>query len=154
VLSDKRLLALKKRRIVFSTTIALLCGLAVLASLVLTIVLLSNAQDATYHVQYDLLAGADWLGLLALVTVPLAALLLVFLPLHHWLGTLRTRRGLTYTLLWLVPLLGAVPLAVWVAAGSLGEATTHLFNQGFVVPILLFALSWGITIAQIISRRR
>jgi serine/threonine protein kinase len=141
----------KKSRVRLAASLgALLCGLAVLGSIVLTIVLLRNHQTDVFYIHYEALAAGEWWMTVLLVAIPAAALLLVFLPLFHWFGILG-RFG-TYCWLLLVPLLGVAPVIAWIASGQ-ADPFTGLFAQGFVVPCLLFVLSWLMTVWQIFRQK-
>lgn len=141
----------KKSRIRLAAGLgALLCGLAVLGSIVFTIVLLLNHQTDVFYTHYDTLAAGSWWMTALLVAIPLAALLLIFLPLFHWLGILG-RFGAYFWLL-VVPLLGLAPVIAWIASGAM-DPLTGLFAQGFVVPCLLFGFTWLNTLWQIIRHR-
>jgi serine/threonine protein kinase len=141
----------KKNRIRLAASLgAVLCGLLVLGSIVLTIYLLQNHQTDVFYTHYDALAAGEWWMTVLLVAIPVAALLLVFLPLFHWVGIIG-RFG-AYCLLLVVPLLGVAPVITWIAS-STTDPVTNLFSQGFVVPCLLFALTWVNTLWQIIRYR-
>ncbi len=141
----------KKTRIRLAAGLgALLCGLAVLGSIALTIALLKNQQTDVFYTHYDALAAGEWWMTVLLVMIPVAAALLIFLPLFHWFGIIG-RFG-TYFWLLVVPLLGLAPVITWIASGAM-DPVTGLFAQGFVVPCLLFGLAWLNTIWQIIRHR-
>jgi serine/threonine-protein kinase len=140
----------RKRRIRWAAICALLCGLAVLGTIVLAIVASDNNLSGWYLTQYQEMLSGEWWVTALFAAIPVAALLLVFVPLFHWFGMLG--RILTYCLLLLVPLLGLAPIIAWTASGQT-DAPTRLFDQGFLVPCLLFGLTWDFTLWQIIRRK-
>jgi serine/threonine protein kinase len=149
--ASKQAPPVKKNRIRLLAALgAILCGLAVLGSMVLTIVLLQNHQTDGFYTHYEALAAREWWMTALLVAIPVAALLLVFLPLFHWFGILG--RFATYCLLLLVPLLGLAPVITWIASGD-ADPFTGLFAQGFIVPCLLFGLTLLITLWQLFRRK-
>jgi predicted Ser/Thr protein kinase len=142
----------RRRRVVLAGLVALLCGLAVLATMLLTAFYLNNQEQLPIFVlgYGDVVAKHD-LGLdILLALTPIAALLLLILPICNWLGLLG--RGLTYILLLLLPLAGVAPVVVWIAAGYAG-VIDGIFGRGFFVPLLLFLVAWATTLAQLLRRR-
>ncbi len=144
----------RRRRVVLAGLVAMLCGLAVLATMVLTILSLNgdNRLPVPLVVQgYGDVVAEQNFGLDVLLgLIPLAAFLLLLLPIAHWLG--RIGRGLTYTFLLLVPLVGIAPAIVWLAT-SRTDMIDSLFARGFFLPILLFLAAWGTSLAWLIRRR-
>jgi predicted Ser/Thr protein kinase len=133
----------RQRRVVLPGIVALVSGLAVLATLILTVLYLEGDQKYALVVVLaygDVVAKQD-LGLDVLLTLmPIAALLLVVLPLANWLK--RLGRGWTYLLLLLASLAGLAPVVVWIASGQ-ADALDSLFGRGFFAPSLCFLVTWA-----------
>lgn len=142
----------RRRRVILAGLIAVLCGLAVLVTMVLTGLALNGEKHLPIVIQgyQDVVSQKDLRLPVLLVLTPLAALLLVILPIVNWLG--RLGRGWTYTLLLLLPLVGLAPMIVWIASGHAG-VIDGIFGNGFFVPVLLFLITWGTSVAQVVRRR-
>src|SRR5579871_311235 len=139
----------RRRRVVVAGLVALVCGVAVLATMVLTVLDPNNQKHLPFFVQGygDVIALHD-VSLDALLTlVPVAALLLVILPLFNWIG--RLGRAWTYTFLLFVPLIGLAPIVIWLATGPT-NIINSVFGHGFFVPLVLFALSWGTSLVRVV----
>ncbi len=143
----------RHRRVVLPGLVALVSGLAVLATMILTVLYLEgDRQQAPIFVPAygDVVAKQD-LGLDGLLTlIPVAALLLVVLPVANWLKHLG--RGWTYLLLLLVSLVGLMPVVIWIASGQ-AEALDSLFGRGFFVPSLFFLVTWVTSLVWCVRRR-
>ncbi|HEU5370453.1 MAG TPA: serine/threonine-protein kinase [Ktedonobacterales bacterium] len=143
----------RHRRVVLPGLVALVSGLAVLATMILTVLYLEgNQQQAPVFVLAygDVVAKQD-VGLDVLLTlIPVAALRLVVLPIANWLK--RLGRGWTYLLVLLVSLAGLVPVVVWIASGQ-ADAVDSLFGRGFFVPSLFFLVTWVISLVWFVRRR-
>jgi serine/threonine protein kinase len=141
----------RRRRVVLAGVVALLCGLALLATMVMTALYLNKVEQAPIFVlgYSDVVAKPD-LGLYALLSViPITGMLLVILPIAHWVGYIG--RGWTYTFLLLVPLAGLASVIIWAARQP--SALDSIFLRGFFLPILLFLITWGMSLAWLIRRR-
>jgi predicted Ser/Thr protein kinase len=142
-----------RRRVVLAGIVAMLCALAVLSTIVLTIFSLKTPPNQTPDYllpHYESFQSGGWSSLALLALIPLAALLLLLLPVFHWLGSMG--RGLTYTLLLFLPLVGMAPIIAWIATGH-AKPLDALFLDGFYAPLILFALAWVTALAQVIRRR-
>lgn len=151
-LPDAKQQPARRRRVVLAGMVALLCGLAVLATMVLLVLYPNNEQHLPVFVQGygDVIAQQD-VGLDALLTlIPVAALLLVVLPLFNWVG--RLGRGWTYTFLLFVPLIGLAPIVIWLATGPI-NLIDSIVGGGFYVPIALFVIAWGTALTCVMRRR-
>ncbi len=142
----------RRRRVVAAGLVALLCGLAVLATMVLTGFYLNGEHQIPIFVlgYGDVVAKDEWGLYILLALTPIAALLLMILPIIHWLGVIG--RGWTYTFLLLLPLAGMVPVIVWIATGQAG-VIEGIFGRGFFIPLLLFLAAWGTSLVWLIRRR-
>ncbi|HEY7349816.1 MAG TPA: serine/threonine-protein kinase [Ktedonobacterales bacterium] len=142
----------RRRRVVLAGLIALLCGLGVLATMVLTVLYPNGEEQVPIFVPgYGDVVSQQSLSLDVLLTlIPIAALLLIILPIVNWLGFVR--RGVTYALLLFLPLLGLVPVIIWITSPQI-DAVESVFGHGFFVPILLFLAAWGASLTQAIRRR-
>ncbi len=142
----------RRRRVVLANIIGMLCALAVLATMVITALALIDARTAPVLVQgyADVLNKRDFGFDALLVLTPFAALLLLILPICHWLGLFG--RGLMYTFLLILPLLGLAPFIAWIATDQL-PTVGHFFTDGFFAPFLLFLAAWATALAQLIRRR-
>ncbi len=141
----------RRRRVVLAGLVALLCGLAVLATMVLLVLYPNNGGSLPFFVQGygDVIARHDVRLDVLLTLVPVAALLLVILPLFNWVG--RLGRGWTYTFLLFVPLVGLAPIIIWLATGST-SVIDSILGRGFFVPMALFAITWGTSLAWVMRR--
>jgi serine/threonine protein kinase len=142
----------RRRRVVLAGLVALLCGVGVLATMVLTVLYPNNEQHLPFFVQGygDVIALHD-VSLDALLTlVPVAALLLVILPLFNWVG--RLGRAWTYLFLLVVPLLGLAPIILWLATGPT-NVLNSILGRGFYVPIALFVITWAMSVTWAVRRR-
>jgi predicted Ser/Thr protein kinase len=142
----------RRRRVILAGLIAALCGMAVLTTMVLTGLYLTDASKVPIYIlgYRDVVSQPDLRLSVLLILTPLAALLLLILPFVHWLGFLG--RGWTYLLLLLLPLAGLAPLIVWIAIDPRG-VINGIFGNGFFVPLLLFLITWGTSLAQVMKRR-
>jgi hypothetical protein len=141
----------RRRYVVLAGIVAMLCGLGVLATMVLTVLHLNNvAQTPIFVLGYgDVVAKPD-LGMYALLgLIPLTALLLVILPIANWMGYLG--RLWTYGFLLLVPLLGLAAVVMWLARQP--DVVESIFLRGFFLPILLFLATWAMSLTWLIRRR-
>jgi hypothetical protein len=143
----------RQRRVVLPGIVALVSGLAVLATLILTVLYLEGDQQ---HAPFFVLAYGDVVAKqdlrldVLLTLMPVAALLLVVLPIANWLK--RLGRGWTYLLLLLASLAGLAPVVVWIASGQ-ADAFDSLFGRGFFAPSLCFLVTWVIALVWFIRRR-
>jgi predicted Ser/Thr protein kinase len=140
-----------RKRTILVGAVALLGGLAVLATMVLTYLYLTRVEQAPIFVlgYQDMWLEPDLAQRLLLVPIFVAALCLVILPVIHWLGSLG--RGLTYTFLLLVTLAGLVPMLVWVADQP--DTAESIFLRGFFLPMLLFVLVLVTTVYGVLRKR-
>jgi serine/threonine protein kinase len=152
-----------RQTVVLVGFVALLCGLAVLASITLNIAAYAqNGQTNTnlpfYITQYTQLTtkDKDWWVYPLLALVPLAGLALLALPITHWLRMIGPR--FTFFLLILTSLLGLAATIAWVQVianqSPPTDLLTTLFAQGFFIPILLFALPVLTMVARLFRRRK
>ncbi len=141
----------RRKRTILAGLVALLCGLGVLATMILTLLYLTKVEQAPIVVlgYQDIVSQHDLAQALLLVPITIAALFLVVLPVAHWLGYLG--RGWTYTFLLLVPLAGLLPMIVWVADQP--DTAESIFLRGFFLPMLLFLATWVTTLALVLRRR-
>ena len=141
----------RPRRVVLAGIVALLCGLGVLATMVLTVLYMNGVEQAPIFVlgYGDVVAKPD-LSLYALLgLIPIAALLLVILPIANWVGYLG--RLWTYALLLLVPLMGLASVIIWLSDRN--DVLESIFLRGFFLPILLFLATWAMSLTWLIRRR-
>lgn len=146
-----------RRTVVLVGFVALLCGLAVLASITLDVVLKQNGEALPiYATQYtNLSQNNPWWVYPMLAVVPLAGLGLLALPLIHWMRMLGPR--FTIFLLLLTSLLGLAATIAWAwvitKQSPSTDIFTPLFSQGFYIPILLFALPVLTMVARLFRRK-
>ena len=125
--------------------------MGVLATMVLTVLYMNGVEQAPIFVlgYGDVVAKPD-LSLYALLgLIPIAALLLVILPIANWVGYLG--RLWTYTLLLLVPLMGLASVIIWLSDRN--DVLESIFLRGFFLPILLFLATWAMSLTWLIRRR-
>ncbi len=145
-----------QRRVMLAGIVALLCGLGIMATMMLDVLYWQFHSPVPVSVitRYDLLPDHPlWLPV-SLSLVPLTALALMVTPILNWMR--RLGRGFTYLLLLVLSLLGLGASVAWVVASSApapGDIAASLIQRGFFVPILLFGLVWLATLVQVFRRR-
>jgi hypothetical protein len=143
----------RRRRVVLAGVVSLLCGLGVIATIVLAIIY-ENQPQPFYVTGYTALANPSLLLACVLALVPLGALALFVLPIFHWVKT--PGRILTYILLLVTPLLGLTGVISWIIAISSSDMSSilmGLFERRFYMPFLLFFIAWATALVQLIRRR-
>jgi predicted Ser/Thr protein kinase len=143
----------RHRRVVLPGIVALVSGLVVLATMILTALYLNGDQQRApvLVLAYgDVVAKQDLRLDVLLTLIPVAALLLIVLPIVNWLK--RLGRGWTYLLLLLVSLVGLAPVVVWIASGQ-ADAFDSVFGRGLFVPVLFFLVTWATSLVWFVRRR-